>query len=280
VVLRPAEGLDALAGGGAVLVDVLRDRGRSDERHRGDLGAGQERVHGFLVTVDDVEYAVGKARFLPQLGDPVRRRRVLLRGLEHDGVAGGDGHGEEPHRHHGREVEWRDDRGHAQGLAQRVDVDVRRGVLRVTALEVGGDAAGEFDDFLAAGDLAEGIGDDLAVFGGDDLGQFLLARIQQLAEGEQDARPLRQRGVAPGGERLGGGGDRRFHGRLRTERHLAADDAGGGVRDISEAGVGARGDGLSVDPMGESGHRCPSSSSMGRLTPSSVVAAVRSSVRL
>src|SRR5699024_11598096 len=61
-----------------------------------------------------------------------------------------------------------------------------------------------------------------------------------LAEGEQDGRPLRQRGVAPGGERLGGGGDRRFHGRLRTQRHLAADDAGGGVRDIAEAGVGAR----------------------------------------
>jgi len=34
--------------------------------------------------------------------------------------------------------------------------------------------AGEFDDFLAAADFAQRVGEYLAVFGGDDAGQFAL----------------------------------------------------------------------------------------------------------
>ncbi len=48
------------------------------------------------------------------------------------------------------------------------------------------DTAGEFDDLLAAADLAEGVGDHLAVLAGDDLGQLTLALVEQLAELEQD----------------------------------------------------------------------------------------------
>ncbi len=47
----------------------------------------------------------------------------------------------------------------------RVDVDLGRGVLGEPALEQMRDAAGEFDDFLAAADLAERVGDHLAVLG-------------------------------------------------------------------------------------------------------------------
>ena len=105
VVLRAAEGLDALAVRRARLVDVLRDRGRADERHRLDVGVRQQRVDGLLVAVDDLHDAVGQPGLLPQRGDRESRRRVLLRRLEHDGVAARDGDGDEPHRHHGREVE-------------------------------------------------------------------------------------------------------------------------------------------------------------------------------
>lgn len=124
----------------------------------------------------------------------------------------------------------------------------------MAAAQVAGDAAREFDDFLAAGDLAESVGDDLAVFGGDDLGQFLLPSVEQFAEVEEDSGPLGQGRVAPGGERGGCCSDRRFHGGLRPQGHLAADDSGGRVRDIAEAGVGVRGDGPSVDPVGERCH--------------------------
>src|SRR6478609_3045955 len=40
-----------------------------------------------------------------------------------------------------------------------------------------GDSAGEFDHFLAAADLTERVGDDLAMLAGDDLGQLTLAGV-------------------------------------------------------------------------------------------------------
>src|SRR3984893_10149248 len=52
------------------------------------------------------------------------------------------------------------------------------------------DAAGEFDDLLAAADLAKGIGEYLAVFGGEDSGQFALSCVEQFAEFEHDRGAL------------------------------------------------------------------------------------------
>ncbi len=72
VVLGAAEGLDALPVRGAARVDILRDVGRADEADRGDVGMVEDRVDHFLVAVDDVEDAVGQARFLHQLGEADR----------------------------------------------------------------------------------------------------------------------------------------------------------------------------------------------------------------
>ena len=220
VVLGAAEGLHALAVRGAGLVDVLGDRGGADEADRLDRRVGQQFVDGGLVALQHVEHPGGQAGLGPQLGQPQRRRRVLLGRLEHDGVAGGDGDREEPHRHHGREVERADDADRAQRLADRVHVDLGRGVLGDPALEQMRDAAGEFDDLLAAGDLAERVGDHLAVLGGDDLGQLLLAGVEQLAEVEQDLRcawPARCR--ATRGRRRRRSRSRRGHPRpSRTQR--------------------------------------------------------------
>ncbi len=91
-------------------------------------------------------------------------------------------------------------------------------------------AAGELDDLLAAADLAQRVGDDLAVLAGDDLGQLVLARVEQLAEVEQDRRALGQRGVAPGGERGGGRVDDRAGVLDAGQRDLAGDLAGRRVR--------------------------------------------------
>ena len=75
----------------------------------------------------------------------------------------------------------------AQRLADRVHVDLGRGVLGEPALEQMRDTAGEFDDLLAAADLAERVGDHLAVLAGDDLGQLALALVEQLAEANRIA---------------------------------------------------------------------------------------------
>ena len=72
VVLGAAEGLHALPVRGAARVDILRDIARSDEADAGDIGMVEDRVDHFLVAMDDVEDAVGKARFLHQLGQADR----------------------------------------------------------------------------------------------------------------------------------------------------------------------------------------------------------------
>jgi hypothetical protein len=59
----------------------MGDVGRADEADRLDVGMVEDRVDHLLVAVDDVEDAVGQARFLHQLGEAHRHRRVALEGF-------------------------------------------------------------------------------------------------------------------------------------------------------------------------------------------------------
>src|SRR6476659_10735261 len=93
-----------------------------------------------------------------------------------------------------------------------------------------GDSAGEFDHFLAAADLAERVGDDLAVLAGDDLGQLTLALVEQLAEGEQKLRAFGQRGVAPCRERRRGRVDHRARILDGGQRYRTGDLTGRRIR--------------------------------------------------
>ena len=176
-----------------------------------------------------VEHPVGQAGFLPQLGQPVGGRGVLLARLEDDGVAGRDRDREEPHRHHRREVERRDDPDDAQRLPDRGHVDLGGGVLGHAALEQVRQAAGQLDDLLAAGDLAERVGEHLAVFAGDDLGGLVLAFVEQFPEPEQHLGAAGQGHVPPPRERGGGGGDHRLRVGPGGQRDLLGDPAGGRV---------------------------------------------------
>src|ERR1700733_16244373 len=63
-----------------------------------------------------------------------------------------------------------------------------------------GQAGRELDDLLSARDLAERVREDLAVLGGDDLGQFVLAGVQEFSEPEEDRLTAGQRQVPPSGE--------------------------------------------------------------------------------
>ncbi len=77
----------AEVGGG---VDLASDCGRSGERHRGDVGMGDEMGPGGEA-VHDVEHAGRQAGVDERLGQPVAHQRSHRRRLEHDGVAGGEG---------------------------------------------------------------------------------------------------------------------------------------------------------------------------------------------
>jgi hypothetical protein len=73
---------------------------------------------------------------------------------------------------------------------------------------------GELHDLQAPVDLADALGEDLAVLGGDDLRQVGLTGLQQLAEPEHDRLPAGERQAAPAGERRLRAG----HGRLDLGR--------------------------------------------------------------
>ena len=168
VVLGAAQRLDALAVLRAGLVDVARDGRRADEGDGRDVRVLEEAIDGHLVALDDVEDAVGHAGLVEQLGQVDRGRGILLGRLEDERVAAGDGVGEHPHRHHGREVEGRDADHHAQRLADLVDVDAGRDLLAEAALHQMRDAGRELQVLDAAGDLAQGVGGDLAVLSGQE----------------------------------------------------------------------------------------------------------------
>ena len=109
----------------------------------------------------------GKPASLHQLGEQQRRRRILLRRLEHERVAARERVGEHPQRHHHREVERRDAGDDADRLQHRVHVDAARHLGAVRALEQVRDAARELDAVEAAGDLAARVVEHLAVLAGD-----------------------------------------------------------------------------------------------------------------
>ena len=155
------------------LVDVAGDRRRADEADGRDVRVLEDRVDRDLVAVDDVEHAVGDARLVEQLGEEDRRRGVLLGRLEDERVAARDGGREHPHRHHRREVERGDAGDHAERLADLVDVDAGAGLLAEAALEQVRDAARELEVLEAAGDLAQGVGRDLAVLCREVRGQLV-----------------------------------------------------------------------------------------------------------
>ena len=197
VVLRPAERLDALAVRGRGLVDVPGDRRRADEAHRRDLRMLEHRVDRDLVAVDDVEDAVRQAGLLQQLGDEDRGGRVLLRRLEHERVPAGDRRRPHPHGHHRREVERRDPGNDAERLADRIDVDPRRGLLRELALQELRDPAAVLDHLEPARDLALRVGEHLAVLEREELRDVLAVLVDELADPEEELGAPRERQRAP-----------------------------------------------------------------------------------
>jgi hypothetical protein len=65
------------------------------------------------------------------------------------------------------------------------------------------DGAGVLDDLEAAEDVALGVGQRLALLGGEARGELLHVAADQLLELQHDAGALADRDVAPGLERLG-----------------------------------------------------------------------------
>jgi hypothetical protein len=252
VVLRAAEALAALARGGGALVDVLGDRRGTDESDGANHLGIEDRVDGFLVAVHDAEDACGQAGFEAELGNAHGHGGVALGGLQDERVACCDRRAELPERDHRREVEGRDAGDDAERLTHRVDVDAGAGAVGELALEEVRDAAGEFDDFDAALDIALGVLDGLAVLAGEQDGELVLVGVEQLNEAGEHAGALLRVRRAPGGLRGFGLRDGVVDLGFAREAHLRLHFAGAGVVHVGEA-AGRRLDPLAIDEVRDHG---------------------------
>ena len=145
----------------------------TDEADRLDIGVCQDSVHGFLVAVGDVEDAGGQASLQGKAPPAASARWGRARRASDEGVAASDGGGGLPERDHGREVERRDARHHAQRLAHGIHVDARAGQVREVALHEMRNADGELDHLQPALNVAEAVRNRLSMLGRKQLGQRL-----------------------------------------------------------------------------------------------------------
>ena len=118
---------------------------------------------------------------------------------------------EHPHRDHRREVERRDAGDDAERLADLVDVDAGGDLLQKPPLSRLGMPRRELEVLDAAGDLAERVGGDLAVLGGQVGGEarggvastrFRILNMMSVRFESEVARHRRERGLGRGDGRV------------------------------------------------------------------------------
>src|SRR5581483_7333833 len=94
-----------------------------------------------------------------------------------------------PHWDHGRKIERCDAGNDSQRLAHRIQVNARSGAFRELTLEQMWDAAGKFDDFKPALDVATRVGNGFSVFGRQKFGKGIELFLNELEKLEHHARP-------------------------------------------------------------------------------------------
>ena len=253
MVLGTAQGLDPLAVLAAFGINVFSNRRGAHEAHRFDARISQQRIHRFFVAVHHVEHAGWQARFKCQFGNAQCAARVALGGLQDEAVATGYCHRPHPQRHHGREVEWRNAGGDAQGLELAPGIDGRAHVFTVFALEQFRCVRGVFHVFDTALQFAHGVAQHLAVFGSNQAAQLVRMLFQQHLQVAHDAGALQWRRVAPGGKGRLCIGNRLLHRGFVGQQNPLLGFASGGVKDVLRAGAGAYG--LTANQMANEGKR-------------------------
>src|SRR6266852_8657378 len=103
--------------------------------------------------------------------------------------------------------------------------------------------------------MSLGVGDGLAVLGGQQLGEAVELLVHELEEFEQDARAALRVGRGPGRLRRLRIGDGLLHFRFVREADLGLDLAGIGVEHVAAAAGPAR-DFLAADEMADFAHAC------------------------
>ena len=231
--------------------DVLhpRRRGRRDfparrdlarETHLGHVPVRREVAAHLRAAEDDVEHAVGDARFGVDLreGEGVQGRD-LARLVDH-AVPRGEARAGLPQRDLQRVVPGADADTHAQGLFGAVHPRVRAEAGGLAVQAARGDEVGEELEDVGAGDDIDGgcLGEGFAGVEGFGFGEGVVASAQERGGFEEDGGALRGGGLRPRGEGGFGGDD-------------GGVDVGGGCAVDCGEGCGGGGiDGLEGRPRG------------------------------
>ena len=101
------------------------------------------------------------------------------------------------------------------------------------------DTTGELHHFEPALDVAARVGDGLAMFRGEQLGEAVVVLLRKLQELEQHARASLRIGGGPAKLRSLGVGDGLLDFRFCGESHLGLHLAGIGIKHVAEAPRGA-----------------------------------------
>ena len=242
--LAPPRAWTRLPACGAGLVDVPGDRRGADEADRRDVGVVEQRVDGLLVALHHGEDAVRQAglastararnseadgSFSLGLSTNALPQAMALAHI-HSGTIAGKLNGVMPATTPER-------------LPDRVDVDAGRGLLGEAALEQLRHAGGELDVLQAAGDLADGVGEHLAVLGGDDRGE-LVGVCRAAARGRRTAPRPAWTATRARHSRRGGHGGRRPRRRPRGRGEVDLGGVRPGRRVVHRRGAAGRaGDG-------------------------------------
>ncbi|MNF74098.1 hypothetical protein D3C84_561220 [compost metagenome] len=202
----------ALQGAGGALEDLLAGDDVAGERdHAHFRVAHQLAADAFAAAAEDVDHPRREDLRQGRRQGQDRQRRVL-RGFEDQGVAGGQGRGDLPGRHHQRVVPGRDGGHHAHRVAAHqagVAGDVLAGQLALLAAHGAGEEAehvGGGGDVVLARQVQR-----LAAVQGFQAGELVGAFLDGVGDGQQGGGALCRGGARPAGESAVGSGDGGFH---------------------------------------------------------------------
>ena len=198
--LPPSSSVTRLIVAAAPCMTRAADLGRAGEADLRDVGMLDEPLaDDRALADDDVDDALGDAGLERQLGEPERRERRQLGGLEHDRVAAGERRAELPRRDVEREVPGHDQPDDAERLAER-QVDAAGDGDRLAVLLVDG-AGVEVEDVGDHADLAAGASDRLADVLRLDPRELLVVLLDERREAAEQPAAVGGGDRAPSGKR-------------------------------------------------------------------------------
>ncbi len=209
---------------------MLGNGSGADETDGTHLRMVAERVDHFFPAVDKIHDSLGQAGFLQKLEGAMHGEGNALGWFQDEGISARNGIREEPVRNHRREIEGHDGGDDSQRLADLHFVDAGSHVLEVVALHHHGDSASNFHVFDGAAEFGAGFGEGLAIFKGDDAGEFVEIFFEEIFQLEEVLNALAGRGAAPSRESIGGG--------LNGSVDIRGGREGGACEQFGSSGIG------------------------------------------